>query len=432
LVVLLKPTSFAGWAFFVIINVMMKKGGFFKRTVRDVPLRGKTVLVRADFNVPLNDKGEIADDFRIRASLPTLRYLIERDCKIVICSHLGRPDGQADERYTLEPVAERLTKLLKHRVQFVPECIGDGVHQSAKRLHGGQVMLLENVRFHGGEEANDVHFAEALAKDSAADYFVQDGFGVVHRAHASTSAITQFLPSVAGLLLEKEYTTIRAALDDPKKPLVAVLGGAKISDKIAVIEKFVAIADTIVIGGAMANTFLKQRGYKIGKSIHEDGLDSIVKKIYEAAEKKVGTGAIDDFIVLPTDAVVAKKIDRSERRVVVSVDDVADDELILDIGPDSIATATKIIEGAKTVIWNGTVGYAELRQFSHGSARIALALASHHDITSVIGGGDTADFVLRWDAAVGASFSHVSTGGGACLDLMAGAAMPGIEALLDA
>jgi len=411
---------------------MMKKGGFLKRTICDVPLRGKTVLVRADYNVPLNDKGEIDDDFRLQASLPTLQYLIDNECKIVICSHLGRPDGKVDERFTLEPVAERLSKLLKHRVLFVPECIGDRVQQSAKRLHHGQVMLLENLRFHAGEEANDAQFAKALAGDSAADYFVQDGFGVVHRAHASNSAITQFLPSVAGLLLEKEYTTIRSAMDEPVPPLVAVLGGAKVSDKIAVIEKFVAIADTIIIGGAMANTFLKYRGYAIGKSVHEDGLGGIVKKIYEVAEKKVGSERLDDFIVLPTDVAVGKKIEPGERRVIVSVDDVVHDEMILDIGTESIAAATAIIERAKTVVWNGTVGYAELPQFSHGSARIALTLASHPEITSVIGGGDTADFVLEWDAAKGGSFSHVSTGGGASLDLMAGAAMPGIDALLDA
>lgn len=411
---------------------MNKKGGFFKRTVRDVPLRGKTVLLRADYNVPLTDDGEISDDFRIVSSLPTLRFLLDQNCKVIICSHLGRPDGQVDERFSLEPVADRLSRLLKQPVQFVPECIGDAVQQAAKRLRPGQVMLLENVRFHAGEEVNDIHFAKALAEDSTAEYFIQDGFGVVHRAHASTAAVTQFLPSVAGLLLEKEYVTIRTAMDSPKAPLVAVLGGAKISDKIAVIEKFVAIADTIIIGGAMANTFLKHRGFSIGKSIHENGLDGIVKKIYATAEKKVGSDAVDDFIVLPTDVAVATELNHKSRRVMVAAGDVLSDEMILDIGPDSIAAATQIIRDAHTVIWNGTLGYAELPQFSHGSARVALALATHPSLTSVIGGGDTADFALKWDAAGGSSFSHVSTGGGASLDLMAGAPMPGVEALLDA
>lgn len=411
---------------------MTKTGGFLKRTVRDVPLRGKTVLVRADYNVPLDKKGEIADDFRITASLPTLRYLLAQNCKIVICSHLGRPDGKVDDTYSLEPVAERLAKHLKHPVHFVPECIGDAAQQSAKRLRPGEIVMFENVRFHAGEEANDVHFAKALAEDSTAEYFVQDGFGVVHRAHASTAAVTQYLPSVAGLLLEKEYVAIRTAMDAPKAPLVAVLGGAKISDKIGVIEKFVAIADTIIIGGAMANTFLKHRGYSIGKSIHENGLDGIVKKIYATAEKKVGADRLDDFILLPTDVAVATKLDASARRVMVAADDVAADEMILDIGPDSIAAATQVIAEAHTVIWNGTLGYAELPQFAHGSARVALSLATHPSMTSVIGGGDTADFALKWDAAAGGSFSHVSTGGGASLDLMAGAPMPGVEALLDA
>ena len=410
----------------------MKKGGFFKRTIRDVPLRGRTVLVRADYNVPLTEKGEIADDFRIVSSLPTLHYLLDQGCRVIICSHLGRPDGKVDERYTLEMVAERLSKLLKHHVQFVPECIGDTVIQAAKKLQPGRILLLENLRFHAGEEANDTQFARALAENSQAEYFVQDGFGVVHRAHASTDAITQFMPSVAGLLLEKEYLAIRSTMDSPERPLVAVLGGAKISDKIAVIEKLVAIADTIVVGGAMANTFLKHQGHQIGASVYEDGLDSIVKKIYDAAAKKVGDDAVDDFIVLPSDVAVAPKIDPEIRRISVSVDDVANDEMILDIGPESIATAVSAIAQAKTVIWNGTLGYAELPNFSYGSARVALALAANPDITSVIGGGDTADFVLKWDAASGGSFSHVSTGGGASLDLMAGSSMPGIERLLDA
>lgn len=390
------------------------------------------MLVRADYNVPLTDKGEIADDFRLAANIPTLQYLIDQNCKVVVCSHLGRPDGKVDERYTLELVADRLSKLLRQHVQFVPECVGDRVLQATKKLQPGRVLLLENLRYHAGEEANDVQFARALAESSQAEYFVQDGFGVVHRAHASTDAITQFIPSVAGLLLEKEYTSIRSTMDTPERPLVAVLGGAKISDKIAVIEKFVAIADTIIVGGAMANTFLKYQKHSIGASLHEDGLDSIVKKIYVTAENKVGADNVDDFIVLPTDVAVAPKIDPSIRRISVGLDDVEKDEMILDIGPESISRATGIISKAKTVIWNGTLGYAELPNFSYGSARVALALAANPAITSVIGGGDTADFVLKWDAASGDSFSHVSTGGGASLDLMAGSPMPGIASLLDA
>ncbi len=410
----------------------MKQGGLQKLTLRDVPLSGKTVLLRADYNVPLTKDGQISDDFRIRSSVDTINYLIDRHCKVVICSHLGRPNGEVNEAFSLEPVADRLTKLLKKPVRFVPESVGDQVSQATKRMHAGDVVLLENLRFHAGEEANDSDFAKLVASSSGAEYFVQDGFGVVHRAHASTYAITQFLPSVAGLLLEREYNVIRSNMDAPKRPLVAILGGAKVSDKIAVIEKFVSIADTIIIGGAMANTFFKQRGHSIGKSVHEDGLASIVTKIYDTAEKKVGTENIDDFIILPTDVAVATKIDASVRRTMVSISDVASDEYILDAGPESIARITDILDGAQTVIWNGTLGYAELEQFSYGSARTALALATHPEITSVIGGGDTADFVLGWDAGSGSSFTHVSTGGGASLDLMAGAAMPGIDALLDA
>lgn len=410
----------------------MKKGGFFKRTIADVPLRGKTVLLRTDYNVPLDKSGDIDDDYRIVASLPTVKYLIDQGCRLVICSHLGRPDGQVDERFTLEPVAERLGALLKHHVSFVPECIGDQVHQATKRLRPGQVLMLENLRFHAGEEANNSDFARELATSSNAEYFVQDGFGVVHRAHASTDAVTQFIPSVAGLLLQREVTAIHSVMDEPDRPMIAVLGGAKISDKVTIIERFVRLADRVVIGGAMANTFLKYRGYDIGSSVHEDGLDGIIHQIYDAAEKKVGPDGLDDFIVLPSDVVVAPEISPTQRRMTVGLSDVGKDEMILDIGHDSINTITGLLHDAQTVVWNGTLGYAELPQFSHGSARVALAIASNPNITSVIGGGDTADFVLKWDAGSGSSFSHVSTGGGASLDLMAGAKMPGIDALLDA
>lgn len=404
---------------------------FPKKSLRDVPLDGATVLVRADYNVPLAPDGSIADDYRIQMSLPTLRHLIARGCKVVVVAHLGRPDGERNLKYTLEPVAVHLSALLSLQVGFVPECVGDQVVQAMKSLAAGQVVLLENLRFHAGEEANDTQFARLLAHDSGASYFVQDGFGVVHRAHASTDAVTRHLPSVAGLLVEKEWISIERAISAPERPMVAVLGGAKISDKIGVIEKFVAVADTIVIGGAMANTFLKYRGLNVGASLTEDGLGGVMDKIYDAAKAKVGEQLIDDFIILPRDVAVAGSTGVNERRVVVGIDDVHDDEMILDIGGESIARAVSAIAGARTVVWNGTMGYAELPQFAHGSARIALALAQHSDTVSVVGGGDTADFVLHWDAKKGGSFSHVSTGGGASLELMSGLPMPGISALLD-
>ncbi|MBC7746952.1 phosphoglycerate kinase [Pedobacter sp.] len=403
---------------------------FLKKTLKDIPIDGKTILVRADYNVPLTEDGQISDDYRIVSSLPTLQYLIDRGCRIVVCSHLGRPDGKVTKKESLEPIALHLGGLLHQSVSFVPECIGDQVVQAVKKLQPGRILLLENVRFHAGEETNDEVFAQQLAHDSGAAYFIQDGFGVVHRAHASTAAITHYLPSVAGLLLEKECRAIIAVTTDPVRPMVAILGGAKISDKIGVIERFVEAADMVVIGGAMANTFLKYRGYEIGKSLCEDGLDAIIEKIYKAAAKK--TESVDDFIILPRDVAVATSLKNDDRRVVVDVKDVKLDEYILDVGSESIHKIVESIEEAKTVVWNGTLGMAERKNFSYGSARTALALAKNPHITSVVGGGDTVDFVLKWDSKKGKSFSHVSTGGGAGLELMAGQPMPGVDALLDA
>lgn len=404
---------------------------FFKETINSVPLQGQTVLVRADYNVPLKPDGSIADDFRIRASLPTIKKLLKDGCKVVIISHLGRPEGR-DPKLSLEPMALRLAQLLGEPVRFVDQTIGDKVRMAVKRAPKRSVTVLENLRFYSEEEANDMKFAQKLAVDSGARYFVQDGFGVVHRAHASTAAITQFLPGVAGLLLEREYTTITRAMHAPKRPLVAVMGGAKVSDKIAIIKTFINVADTIIIGGAMANTFLAYRGDDMGKSLVEHDEKTILDEIYAAATAKVGKNRLDDFLVLPSDVAVGKAITTAEPRREVGANQLASDDIALDIGLKSIEKASSIIEGAKTVIWNGTLGYAELPNFAHGSARIALALATHRSIVSIIGGGDTADFALKWDARNGGSFTHVSTGGGASLELMAGEKLPGIESLLDA
>lgn len=404
---------------------------FFKQTIRDVQIDGHTVLVRADYNVPLESDGTIADDFRIRSSLATLRYLLDHGCKIVIISHLGRPDGR-EASYSLEVVARRLEELLGVPIRFVEDCIGDKARMAVKKAPKRSVTLLENLRYYQEEEANDAAFAKKLAQASGADYFVQDGFGVVHRAHASTSAITLELPSVAGLLLEKEYTRIREVMDAPKHPLIAVMGGAKVSDKIEVIETLEPIADKILIGGAMANTFLAASGVAMGASKYESDQGKEVRKIYQIATKKVGAGNEGAFLQLPSDVAVAKKPDEHARRKNVSIRDIADDEMALDIGDRTVERYVKQIQSAKTVIWNGTMGFAELDEFAHGSARIALALATHPRIVSVIGGGDTADFVLHWDSSNGESFSHISTGGGASLELMAGKKLPGVEALLDA
>lgn len=404
---------------------------FFKQTIKTVPLQGQTVLLRADYNVPLASDGTIADDFRIRASIPTVKALLKDGCKVVIISHLGRPEGR-DTSLSLEPVAGRLAELLGEPVRFVDQTVGDKAMMAVKRAPKRSVIVLENLRFDPREEANDEGFARELAKASGARYFVQDGFGVVHRAHASTAAITLLLPSVAGLLLEREYTSIMEAMHLPKRPLVAVMGGAKVSDKIALVKRFIEVADTVIIGGAMANTILAHRGAHMGKSKIEADQGKVIDEIYAAAEAKVGSEHIDELIVLPSDVAVADMLDAGAQRREVAVGDVAAHDLALDIGSQSIGRMVKIIDDAQTVIWNGTLGYAELPNFSHGSARLALALATHPQITSIIGGGDTADFALNWDARGGDSFTHVSTGGGASLELMAGEKLPGIESLLDA
>lgn len=405
--------------------------GFFKHTIKTVPIEGRTVLLRADYNVPLKSDGKIEDDFRIRASVPTIRQLLDDGCKVVIISHLGRPEGR-DPKLSLEPIAQRLAECLQESVHFVDQTIGDKVSMAIKRAPKRSVIVLENLRFHAEEEADDANFAKQLAKCSGASYFVQDGFGVVHRAHASTAAITHYLPSVAGLLLEREYTTITSAMRAPKRPLVAVMGGAKVTDKIGVILEFIDVADTIIIGGAMANTFLAYKDFNVGASKYEADQTVTLDKIYAAAEKKVGKDNVDTFIVLPTDVAVGRSLDTDEPRRIVTIDAIAPDDKILDIGEKSIDSMIDIVAKAKTVVWNGTLGYAELPNYSHGSARLALALATQSHTSSIIGGGDTADFVLHWDARGGDSFSHVSTGGGASLELMSGLKLPGIESLLDA
>lgn len=405
--------------------------GFHKQTIRTVPLEGKTILLRADYNVPLEEDGSIGDDFRIRSSIPTLEYLLDQHCKIVIISHLGRPKGR-DASFSLEVIAKRLKQLVDVPVTFVDDCIGDKARMGAKKAPKNSIIVLENLRYYEEEKANDEQFAKKLAKASGASYFVQDGFGVVHRAHASTDAITMCLPSVAGLLIEKEYASIKGVMKKPKQPLVAVLGGAKVADKIAIIEKLEPIAERILIGGAMANTFFYTAGLNIGKSKCETDQAEEIRKIYRLATKKVGAGNEHTFLQLPVDVAVATSTDENTKRRVVDMRSIADDEMALDIGDRTIERYVKDIEKASTVIWNGTLGYAELDNFAHGSARIALALATHPNVVSVIGGGDTADFALHWDSKNGASFTHVSTGGGASLELMSGKKLPGVESLLDA
>lgn len=399
---------------------------FPKKTIRDIPLHGKRILLRADFNVPINEAGEITSDYRILQTLPTINYLLERGCSVIICAHLGRPEGQKNLKYSLSPVYKRLKELLPNKkIEFSTDSISDVARQACKVVPAGGIVLLENLRFYPGEEANDASFAESLNKVACADYFVQDGFGVVHRAHASTEAITHLLPSVAGLLLEKEVSVLQSAMLNPRHPLVAVIGGAKISDKIGFIERLLSLADHVLIGGAMANTFLKQQGFNIGKSFYEDGQQKEVAKILKMAKK--------NQIKLPVDVGVAGEISEQVQRTDCNITEVKDNDYILDLGFESMRLFNEHLQSAATVIWNGTLGLAELPQFAQSSAVLAESLAEQYgSLTSIIGGGDTAEFVLEWQAMHPKSrFNHISTGGGASLELMSGLKLPGLEALLD-
>lgn len=398
---------------------------FFKKTIRDIDVRGKRILLRAEFNVPQDDQGNITSDFRIEQTLPTLEYLLERDCSIVILSKIGRPNGSPDPAFSLLPVAQKLTELLpEYEVLFQPSIVDDGARQASKKLRKKQILLLENIRFDPREAQNTIAFARLLKSVSGADYFVQDAFGMVHREETSTAAITQVLPSVAGLLVEKEYNILTKVMQHPEHPLVAVVGGAKISDKIGFIQTLLGVAESVLIGGAMANTFLQYKKHPVGKSLVEPGQDSTIEKIYHLA--KPGQ------IVLPVDVAVAQSIEPTATRTEKSLDAVVSEDIILDIGTKTMQLFKEKLDTAATVLWNGTLGYAELPQFATGSEKIAKAMC-HGSKSSVVGGGDTADFVLDYQSLHSScSFTHISTGGGASLELLSGISLPGINALLDA
>ncbi len=400
---------------------------FPKKTIRDISVHNKRILVRSDFNVPLSEAGEITSNFRITESLPTLKYLLERNCTVFVVAHLGRPEGRSNKTFSLEPVAAELKKLLPdYSVKFVSSTVDDKARQICKTAKPGTLTLLENLRFNSGEEANAPEFAEQIQKTVKADYFVQDGFGVVHRAHASTEAITHLIPSVAGLLLEKEVSVLQTTMQHPKHPFVAVVGGAKTSDKIGFIEELLDIADTILIGGAMANTFLKYQGYEIGKSKYEEGQEVEIATILKKAKT--------DQIILPSDVVVSKEIAKDSQIAQRHIDLVLNDEYILDLGSQTMKQFEATLGSASTVVWNGTLGFAEIPQFAKASESLASAIAlKHQGITSVIGGGDTADFALDWlESNPSGQFTHISTGGGASLELMSGMKLPGLEALISA
>lgn len=433
----------------------MAEGGmsFNKRTIRDINLKGKQVLVRADYNVPIWADGEIAGDYRIRQSVPTIQYLIKQGCKVVICSHMGRPKGKRDKHLSLKPVARHLQKLLGQPVKFADDCIGPVAEKAVADLKAGEVVLLENLRYHPEEEANDPVFAKALAR--LGEVFVQDGFGVVHRAHASTEGITHNLPSVAGLLLEKEVVTLTEATSNPKRPLMAIIGGAKIADKLEVLERFIDIADFVAIGGAMANTFLLAQGVETGKSLTDPDDIPLAKKIMEQAKKKAKKQPF--ILYLPQDGVVATALDKKAQTRIVDwqahviadiqsypqrppreASKIKTNELILDIGPFSGAFIAGSMQMASTVIWNGTMGVTEVNAisglgpigpFAHGTELIVEALLGQfgHRPFSIVGGGDTVSYIEG--RKLTDNFDHVSTGGGASLELMSGKKLPGIEAL---
>lgn len=435
---------------------------FNKKTINDVDVRGKVILLRADYNVPItyteSGEAEILNDFRIRASLSTLKNLIERGAKkIIIISHMGRPnsvEGIADldelehlsngaRKYSLRPVFNHLRDFLRdegmdfpmnfHTTPIFPRTRYSVSMKDADDDY--KIEMLENLRFSKAEKKNLPEFAEALVRVTGADLFVQDGFGVIHRAHTSTSEITKKLPSVAGLLLEKEYSTISQAFENPQRPFIAVMGGAKISDKLPLIEKFIERADKIIVAGAMANTFLKYLNIEVGKSRIEDGQNEIIEQIFQLAERKVGFENLRDFIILPEDVSVAREFSEITERIEKSVVAVSKDEIILDFGERAIQRIEREISNAKMIVWNGTIGYAEFNNFAKGSERTSLAIskATKNGAKSIVGGGDTSAFVLNWlnQNSEIADFSLISTGGGAALELMSGEILPGFEVLED-
>ncbi|HHX02168.1 MAG TPA: phosphoglycerate kinase [Firmicutes bacterium] len=391
-----------------------------KKMIQDVDVKGKRVLMRVDFNVPMNEQGEISDDTRITAALPSIRYLLEQGAKVILMSHLGRPKGQVVESMRMDPVARRLGELLNQPVIKVNDCVGPEVAAVVEKMQDGDVMLLENVRFYAEEEANDPEFAKKLA--SLGDLYVNDAFGTAHRAHASTEGVARHLPAVAGFLMEKELKFLGSAVNNPKRPFAAILGGAKVKDKIAVIESLLNKVDTLIIGGGMAYTFLKAKGYEVGKSLLDSERIDFCRDVMKQAEaKKVK-------LLLPMDIVVAREFAAEAENKVVPADQIPADWEGLDIGPRTIELFSDAIKSAATVVWNGPMGVFEWEAFANGTKKIAQALADSSAIT-IIGGGDSASAVEQFGVAE--RMTHVSTGGGASLEFLEGKELPGVAALND-
>src|SRR6516164_2939360 len=392
-----------------------------KLSIRDLDLKGKRVFMRVDFNVPLNDVGTIGDDTRIRASLPTVQYAIERGARVILASHLGRPKGRPNPKMSLRPVATRLAELLGKPVAFAADCIGPEAEKAVSALQNGDVLLLENLRFHPEEEKNDTEFARWLGV--LAQVYVNDAFGSAHRAHASTEGITHYLaPSAAGLLMQKELQYLSKATEHPVRPYVAIVGGAKVSDKIEFLQNLAKLADSVLVGGAMAYTFLKAQGVEVGRSKVEDDKLDLAKQLLKSAHVR------NIKFMLPTDHVVSDRIDAASSATVVNTQNIPADKLGVDIGPLTRAAYAKEIARAKTIVWNGPMGVFEIDQFAEGTLEIARAVAGSNAV-SIVGGGDSVAAVTKMGLAD--KICHISTGGGASLEFLSGMKLPGVEALTD-
>ena len=392
-----------------------------KKTIKDIDLKDKKVLVRCDFNVPQDENLEITDNRRIVAALPTIKYLLENNCKVILCSHLGRPKGQVKKEFSLAPVAKELSKLLGKEVKLASDIIGDSAKELTANMQNEEIVLLENVRFDAREEANDKEFAKELA--SLAEVYVNDAFGTAHRAHASTAGVAEFLPAVAGFLMEKEINFLGTTLENPRRPFVAILGGKKVSDKIGVIDSLLEKVDTLLIGGAMAYTFFKAMGYEVGNSICEpDKTDLALETMEKAKNKGVK-------MLLPVDTIVGKEFDPNTESKNVKYTEIPEGWEGFDIGPETIEMFKNELAGAKTVIWNGPLGLSEFKKFAVGTDTIAKFLGDMEDVTTIIGGGDSAAAIERM--GIGDKFTHISTGGGASLEFLEGKKLPGVECLLN-
>ncbi len=392
-----------------------------KKTVRDLEVAGKTVLVRVDFNVPQDKKtGQITDNTRIAAALPTIRYLLEHNAKVVLMSHLGRPDGKVVESMRLAPVARELERLLGQQIKVAPDSVGPDVESLIKDMNPGEVMLLENVRFHPEEESNDPGFAKRLA--ALGDLYVNDAFGTAHRAHASTEGVAHYLPAVAGFLMQKELEALGGILENPRRPLAAIIGGAKVSSKIKVLQNLLTKVDTLIIGGGMANTFLKAQGHEVGKSLLEEDKVGVASDLMkQAQERGVQLG-------LPMDVVVAERFEAEAPSKIVPMDQVPQGWTIVDIGPRTIEEFRKLLQPARTIFWNGPMGVFEMPRFAEGTKAIAEILAKSGAVT-IVGGGDSVAAVEQMGYAD--KMTHISTGGGASLELIEGRTLPGVAALQD-